>query len=79
MPNLADSFIRSNFVQKLTLCEEAIERRSYRLNEWEQRFVADLRERFNSREDAEDLGLAPWNPSVSQMNQLTEIWMKAKR
>ena len=79
MPNLADNFIRNNFVQKLTLCEEAIQRRSYRLDEWEQQFIGDLRERFDSREDAEDMGLAPWNPTVSQMNTLTEIWMKAKR
>lgn len=49
------------------------ERHASELDQWEQRFVSDMRERFEIREDQLDLGLQPWNPSVNQYNTLFEI------
>lgn len=43
------------------------------LTDWESKFVEDMREKFNSREDAEDLGCPVWNPTVNQYNTMHDI------
>lgn len=68
MPNLADSLMRRKFVEKLEQCE-----RKTLKNDWEERFVNDMRERFEAREDMIDLGVSPWNPSANQWNTLSLI------
>lgn len=72
MPNLADSLQCRQFVEKLEACEKT----QAHLTNWEVEFIRDMRESFNSREDAIDLGCNPWNPSANQYNTLCEIFDK---
>lgn len=70
--NLADSRNCGIFVTRLERCERA-GKMNGRLTDWERNFIADLRDNFDSREDAEDMGMTPWNPSTNQWNTLFEI------
>jgi hypothetical protein len=72
LPNLADSNMRSQFVKKLEACEKF---RNH-LDDWEQKFADDMREKFDGRDDDVDLGVSPWNPSANQWNTLSEIARK---
>lgn len=74
MPNLADSHMREQFVRRLETCETS--RNRDLLDQWEVTFVEGLRKRFDSREDAIDMGITPWSPSVKQWNQLGELERK---
>lgn len=76
MPNLADSHMREQFVRKLEACEAPLALRH--ASDWERRFISDLREHFEGREDAIDLGCVPWNPTSNQWNTLSEIAGKLK-
>lgn len=69
MANLADSLQRAQFVKKLEACEK------YRnhLTDSEYKFIEDMREKFDGREDDTDMGLSPWNPTSSQLNWLSAI------
>lgn len=73
MINLAKSDNLVKFVNKLSQLEQA---NTNLLNDWERNFIKDLRKKFDTREDAQDLGISEWNPSVSQWNMLGEIWRK---
>lgn len=73
MPNLADSLQRQKFVEKLEACEK-----SNLLSDWEWSFISNMRENFDSREDALDLGCTPWNPSANQINTLDEVYRRVK-
>jgi hypothetical protein len=64
------AFAQRQFVEKLEACE----RNLYRLDDPSSQFIKDMRERFNSREDADDLGLKRWSPSVRQLNYLNNIY-----
>lgn len=65
----------AKFVTRLEKCESAVATR-HDVTTWESDFVASLREYFESREDAQDLGLPEWNPTVNQWNTLSEIYLK---
>lgn len=67
-----DAFAQKDFVQKLERAE-SYAKRSNLLTEWEQEFISDLRTKFDSREDADDLGLKRWEPSAKQLNCLDDI------
>ena len=76
MPNLADSFMCSNFATKLALCEHPLA--DSQLDTWEREFVQSMRTHFNERETQSDLGMPQWNPSVGQWNQLQMIAEKIR-
>lgn len=59
------------FVRKLERAEHS--HASRWLTDWELKFVEDMRMKFDSRADAEDLGCPVWNPSANQWNTLSEI------
>jgi hypothetical protein len=61
----------SQFTAKLQRAESPMASRW--LTEWELKFVEDIRSKFNTREDAEDLGCPVWNPTSSQWNTLSDI------
>lgn len=63
MPALVGTNL-TNFVARLEACEKA------QLSDWERGFIKGMRERFESREDAQDMGILEWNPTVKQWNQL---------
>jgi hypothetical protein len=67
MPNISDNHQCDLFLAKLRICERNVSR----MSDWEQKFVGDIREKFESREDAFDLGLTPWSPSANQWNTLS--------
>jgi hypothetical protein len=71
--NLADSSTSTKFVSML---EKAESNAGTLLNNWESEFVSEMRGSFNSREDAIDLGIQPWNPTVKQWNTLHDIASK---
>lgn len=71
--NLADERNRSKFVAMLEKCEPHVDRV---LDNWESKFVSDMRERFDARDDMLDMGMTPWNPTVSQWNTLHGIASK---
>lgn len=75
MPNISDSLQCRNFLKMLTKCEDE----SRQLNQGEDRFVAQMRESFEAREDQIDLGITPWNPTVSQWNWLSDIYDRVKK
>lgn len=75
MPLLTGSQLE-RFVRRLEHLEAP--HRQVSLSEWERQFVKDMREKFESRETAEDLGCQVWNPSVSQWNTLSEIAEKVR-
>lgn len=75
MPNICDALLRRQFVGALETCEAA----GYGvLTEWDLQFVEGLRKRFDSREDAEDLGITPWSPSAKQWNLLMQLAGKSR-
>lgn len=74
--NLADASQCQRFVTMLTKCTEAETRNPGVLREWEREFVESLREKFNTREDALDLGVTPWSPTLKQWNELHNIASK---
>lgn len=67
--NLSAGNNLAEFVAMLTACEE-----SNMLDAWSRGFVNSLRDRFETRESAIDLGCNPWNPSMNQWNTLHGIW-----
>lgn len=73
MPNISDSLMRKKFVEYLERCES-----SNMPDEWEARFVRDMRDKFEDRERMSDLGMTPWNPSVNQWNTLKLIAEKCR-
>ncbi len=75
MPNLADSYMATQFVEKLERCESASPKV---LDFWERQFVSDMRMHFDERETQLDMGMNPWNPSVGQWNQLQMIAEKIR-
>lgn len=74
---LADQHTLTMFVARLLVCEEAV--RLNLLSNWKIGFVSDIRDKFDSRESAMDLGVSPWNPTKSQWDMLAEISMDAKQ
>ena len=68
MPNLSDSLMRRKFVEYLEKCE-----RSNIPDEWEARFVRDMRDKFEDRDRMTDLGISAWNPNANQWNTLKLI------
>ena len=68
MPQL-DQFNLTKFTERLDKCEQNIEA----LSRYNQGFVESMREKFDSRADAEDLGAEPWNPTIKQWNHLFDI------
>jgi hypothetical protein len=70
MKNLADSSTSTKFVSMLEKAEAAA---GTLLNNWESEFVSEMRTQFETREQAIDLGVQPWNPTVKQWNTLHTI------
>lgn len=66
MPNISDSLMLTKFLASLRHCESELKR----MSDWEQKFVKDLREKFEERETMIDMGVTPWNPSANQWNTL---------
>lgn len=66
MPNLADCKTIERFVDRLTRCEKY----DHLLSDSDVRFVERLRESFDTREAAIDLGCNPWNPAADDWNRL---------
>lgn len=75
MPNIADSLLCKQFVERLSLCEK----RKDSFSSWERDFISNLRNMFDGREDAMDMGVTPWNPSVNQWNTLSEMAFRAEQ
>lgn len=73
--NLASQTVREIFLNHLTHIE--LHGRNL-ITEYDREFVNDMRSKFNSREDAEDLGCTPWSPSRNQWNFLINVWEKCK-
>lgn len=68
---LADS---GNLIRFTKLLEKAERTVSFgAANESESKFVAEMRDRFETREQALDLGCQPWNPTMKQYNWLHTI------
>lgn len=73
MTNLANATNCELFVRRLEICE-----RSNALNDTESEFIRDMRRRFESREDALDMGANPWSPTSNQWNYLIACWEKCR-
>lgn len=73
MPNICDSVQCARFVRMLEHCEGLS---PYAMTDWEKQFVSDLREKFDHRDQDEDMGVSPWQPSVNQWNTLHELYEK---
>ena len=71
--DLADSGNCGKFVRML---EKAEKFSGNLMNNWESEFVSQMRTSFETREDALDMGLTPWNPTVNQWNTLHGIVSK---
>lgn len=71
VPNLSDSFTMRMFVGKLEQAEAYC--KTNRSSQWEDQFVSDIREKFESRDVMMDMGVTPWSPTASQMNTLSDI------
>lgn len=69
--NLADSSQRQRFVTMLEAAEKAAARGH--VPKGESDFIDQMREKFDSREDATDLGMTPWSPTLKQWNWLHNI------
>lgn len=74
MVNLSDSFQCNLFLTRLVHCERHVNS----MSDWEQEFVTGMRERFDSREEAIDLGCTAWNPTTNQMNTLATLQAEYK-
>lgn len=75
--NICDSLQRETFLRKLGACEYAAASRGD-FDEWEQKFIRDMRERYNTREDNTDFGLSPWSPTRKQWNLLGELYERVR-
>lgn len=71
VPNLSDSFTMRMFNSRMEKAEAYC--KSNRSSQWEDEFIRDMREKFESREVMMDLGVTPWSPTASQWNTLGEI------
>ena len=71
VPSLSDAGYMRRFVKRLEAAEAYC--KTNRSSQWEDQFVADMREKFESREVMQDLGVTPWSPTASQWNTLGEI------
>lgn len=71
VPSLSDAGHMRRFVARLEKAEAYC--KTNRSSQWEDQFVADMREKFESREVMADLGVTPWSPTASQWNTLGEI------
>ena len=66
-----DKFAQRLFIEKLRRAEEHFTR----LTEFQQGFVTDMRMKYDSRRDAEELGISReyWEPTAKQLNYLNSI------
>lgn len=69
--DLEDMLQREWFEDKLKICES----KEHLLNDFEWKFIKDLRRRYRTRTDNEEVGFV-WNPTVKQYNWLTQIHRK---
>lgn len=69
MTNLANPVLLDQFVARL----ERAERFWDMLSLYDAKFIGEMRDRFESREQSEDLGVQPWSPSAKQWNYLISI------
>ncbi len=65
MPILCGTTL-TQFVNMLS----AAERMNDSLDDYHQRFVENMRFRFDGREAEQDMGVTPWHPTKNQWNQL---------
>lgn len=71
VPSLSDAGHMRRFVARLEKAEAYC--KTNRSSQWEDQFVADMREKFESREIMMDMGVTPWSPTASQWNTLSDI------
>lgn len=62
--------VQTDFLGKLVTCESERNRLPIR----QASFIKDMRTAYQSRWDAEDLGLPLWQPTAKQLNFLNDIY-----
>lgn len=71
MPNISDSLMHRKFTDNLDAATKY--QATQYVSQWEDKFVDDIREKYESRDVMMDMGLTPWNPTARQWNTLAEI------
>jgi hypothetical protein len=67
MPNISDKLMRKQWDAALDLVTMRA------TQDWDRRFVRDMRSNTLNREDVMILTGTPWNPTVKQWNQLMSM------
>jgi hypothetical protein len=62
--------VQKDFLLKLLVSES----NTARMPEKQASFIKDMRTAYQSRRDAEDLGLPLWQPTAKQLNFLNDIY-----